>query len=94
MNYTFDFSVIWENIDVLMAGAWLTLKISVLAIATMRETTPTAMPPCFDKWCKRFDDLLRTKAQKREFRHYLGGLSVDGQVFSDRRSLSKNLSIY
>jgi SRSO17 transposase len=27
-----------------------------------------------DKWCKRFDDLLRTKAQKREFRHYLGGL--------------------
>ena len=30
----------------------------------MRETTPTAMPPCFDKWCKRFDDLLRTKAQK------------------------------
>ncbi len=40
----------------------------------MRETTPSAMPPCFDKWCKRFDDLLRTKAQKREFRHYLGGL--------------------
>ena len=40
----------------------------------MRETTPSAMPPCFDKWCKRFDDLLKTKAQKREFRHYLGGL--------------------
>ena len=40
----------------------------------MKETTPAAMPPCFDKWCKRFDDLLRTKAQKREFRHYLGGL--------------------
>ena len=32
----------------------------------MKETTPAAMPPCFDKWCKRFDDLLRTKAQKRE----------------------------
>ena len=30
----------------------------------MRETTPAAMPPCFDKWCKRFDDLLRTKEQK------------------------------
>ena len=45
----------------------------------MRETTPArtshgaelnsapvslAMPPCFDKWCKKFDDLLRTKAQK------------------------------
>ena len=40
----------------------------------MRETTPSAMPPCFEKWCKRFDDFLRTKAQKREFRHYLGGL--------------------
>ena len=40
----------------------------------MRETTPSAMPPCFDKWCKRFDDLLRTKAQKREFRNYIGGL--------------------
>ncbi|MEO0013925.1 MAG: hypothetical protein RLZZ535_2314 [Cyanobacteriota bacterium] len=40
----------------------------------MKETTPAAMPPCFDKWCKRFDDLLRNKAQKREFRHYLGGL--------------------
>ncbi len=32
----------------------------------MRETTPAAMPTCFDKWCQRFDDLLRTKAQKRE----------------------------
>ena len=40
----------------------------------MRETTPAAMPPCFDRWSKKFDDLLRTKAQKREFRHYLGGL--------------------
>jgi SRSO17 transposase len=40
----------------------------------MRETTPAAMPPCFDKWCKRFDDLLKNKAQKREFRNYLGGL--------------------
>ena len=40
----------------------------------MRETTPSAMPPCFDRWCKRFDDLLKTKAQKREFRNYIGGL--------------------
>ena len=31
----------------------------------MRETTPAAMPPCFDKWCQRFDDLLKTKAQKK-----------------------------
>ncbi len=49
--------------------------------ASMKETTPArtshggelnsppvslAMPPCFDRWCKKFDDLLRTKAQKRE----------------------------
>lgn len=40
----------------------------------MKETTPAAMPPCFEKWCKRFDDVLTHKAQKREFRHYLGGL--------------------
>ena len=40
----------------------------------MKETTPAAMPPCFDKWCKRFDDLLKTKAQKRGYRDYLGGL--------------------
>ena len=40
----------------------------------MKETTPEAMPPCFDRWCQKFDDLLRNKSQKREFRHYLGGL--------------------
>ena len=32
------------------------------------------MPPCFDRWCQKFDDLFKTKAQKRGFRHYLGGL--------------------
>ena len=40
----------------------------------MRETTPAAMPPCFDRWCQKFDDLFKTKAQKTGFRHYLGGL--------------------
>ncbi len=49
----------------------------------MKETTPAAMPPCFDRWCKKFDDLLRTKAQKREFRHYLGGLLGE----SERKNL-------
>lgn len=33
MNYTFDFSVITENFGLLLAGAWLTLKMAVLAIA-------------------------------------------------------------
>ena len=42
--------------------------------APMKETTPSAMPPCFEKWCKKFDDCFRTKAQKTGFRHYLGGL--------------------
>lgn len=37
MNYTFDFSVILENIDVLLVEAWLTLKISLLEIAFMLE---------------------------------------------------------
>ncbi len=50
----------------------------------MRETTPAAMPTCFDKWCQRFDDLLRTKAQKREFRNYLGVLLGE----SDRKNVS------
>jgi polar amino acid transport system permease protein len=33
MNYSFDFSIIGENIGVLLAGAWLTIKISLIAIA-------------------------------------------------------------
>lgn len=33
MQYTFEFSVVWDNIGVLLAGAWLTIKISLLAIA-------------------------------------------------------------
>ena len=40
----------------------------------MKETTPAAIPPCFDKWCQRFDDIFDRQAQKREFRNYLGGL--------------------
>ncbi len=49
----------------------------------MKETTPAAMPPYFDKWCRRFDDLLKTLAQKREFRQYLGGLLSE----SERKNL-------
>src|SRR4028118_1236524 len=40
----------------------------------MKETTPAAMPPCFNRWCQRFDDIFGHIAQKREFRNYLGGL--------------------
>ena len=43
----------------------------------MKETTPNAMPPCFD--------VLKNKAQKREFRKYLGGLLGE----SERKNLSQ-----
>ena len=51
----------------------------------MKETTPSAMPKCFDKWCQKFDDVLRNKSQRREFRHYLGGLLGE----SERKNLSQ-----
>ncbi|MGH2413794.1 MAG: IS701 family transposase [Microcystaceae cyanobacterium] len=51
----------------------------------MRETTPAAMPPCFERWCKRFDDCFTTKAQKTGFRQYLGGLLGE----SERKNLTQ-----
>ncbi len=30
----------------------------------MKETTPSAMPPCFEKWCRRFDDVFSNLRQK------------------------------
>jgi SRSO17 transposase len=54
----------------------------------MKETTPAAMPPCFDRWCKRFDDIFSHQAQKREFRNYVGGLLGE----SERKNLSQMAS--
>lgn len=51
----------------------------------MRETTPAAMPPCFEKWCQRFDECFTTKAQKKGFRDYLGGLLGE----SERKNLTQ-----
>lgn len=51
----------------------------------MKETTPAAMPPCFEKWCKKFDDCFKTKAQKIGFRHYQGGLLGE----SERKNLTQ-----
>lgn len=51
----------------------------------MKETTSAAMPPCFERWCKKFDDLLRNVSQKREFRNYLGGLLGE----SERKNVSQ-----
>ncbi|NCR24697.1 MAG: transposase, partial [Microcystis aeruginosa L111-01] len=50
----------------------------------MKETTPAAMPPCFDRWCRRFDNCFKSEAQKNGFRHYLGGLLGE----SERKNLS------
>lgn len=51
----------------------------------MKETTPDAMPPCFEKWCSRFDDVFSHQAQKKGFRHYLGGLLGE----SERKNLTQ-----
>lgn len=51
----------------------------------MKETTPDAMPPCFEKWCSRFDDVFTHQAQKKGFRHYLGGLLGE----SERKNLTQ-----
>ena len=51
----------------------------------MKETTPVALPPCFDRWCQRFDNIFGHIAQKREFRNYLGGLLGE----SERKNLSQ-----
>ncbi len=51
----------------------------------MKETTPSAMPPCFEKWCNRFDDVFSNQAQKKGFRHYIGGLLGE----SERKNLTQ-----
>jgi len=30
----------------------------------MKETTTIAMPPCFERWCKQFDDCWKNPPQK------------------------------
>ena len=51
----------------------------------MKETTPTAMPPCFERWCKQFDGCWKNLPQKTGFRHYLGGLLGE----SERKNISQ-----
>jgi len=40
----------------------------------VKEILMAAIPNCFEKWCYRFDDLFKQKAQKKEFRYYIAGL--------------------
>lgn len=53
----------------------------------MKETTPSAMPPCLDRWCGRCHDVFTHKAQKTGFRQYLGGLLGE----SERKNLTQIL---
>ena len=40
----------------------------------MLETSPEAMPPCFEKWCAKHDDVFLRQSQREYFRTYLCGL--------------------
>ena len=51
----------------------------------MKETTPTAMPSCFERWREQFDDSWKNPPQKIGFRHYLGGLLGE----SERKNISQ-----
>ena len=51
----------------------------------MKETHSHAMPPCFDKFCQKLDYSFKTKAQKRELRHYLTGLLGE----SERKNITQ-----
>ena len=51
----------------------------------MKEITIDAIPSSFDKWCSNFDNLFKTKAQKRGFRNYTYGLMGD----SERKNLQQ-----
>ncbi|NET43763.1 hypothetical protein [Okeania sp. SIO2B3] len=51
----------------------------------MKETTPSGIPPGFEKWCQQFDDCWKNTPQKTGFRHYLGGLLGE----SERKNISQ-----
>ncbi len=51
----------------------------------MKEVHSSAMPPCFDRFCQKLDRSLKTKSQKRELRHYLGGLLGE----SERKNITQ-----
>ena len=59
----------------------------------MKEITSSSMPPCFNRWCQKFDPFLKTKAQKREFRHYLGDLLGESHRKNLRQIAENNLDI-
>ncbi|MCL2928094.1 MAG: hypothetical protein O4861_24820 [Trichodesmium sp. St16_bin4-tuft] len=40
----------------------------------MKETTLSALPPSFERWSQKFEDLWKSKGQKKGFRYDLAGL--------------------
>ena len=40
----------------------------------MKEISLESLPPCFEKWCAKFDNLWDNKGKKKGFRCYLAGL--------------------
>jgi hypothetical protein len=55
----------------------------------MKQTPPAAMPACFDRWCHRFDDVLKHLAQKRECRNYIAGLIGESEP-KNRSQMANN----
>ena len=45
----------------------------------MKETTLSSLPPCFEKWCQKSEDLWKTKGQKKGFCYYLAGVLGESQ---------------
>ena len=45
----------------------------------MKELVLSAMPKCFEKWCRNFDELFSREVQRQQFRIYLSGLLGESQ---------------
>ena len=45
----------------------------------MEETTLSSLTSCFEKWCQKFEELWKTKGQKKGFRYYLAGVLGESQ---------------
>jgi hypothetical protein len=56
----------------------LVAKVDPRVEADLLETVPDAMPGCFEKWCKKFDDIFSRATQREHFRSYLAGLLSEG----------------
>ncbi|NET44038.1 MAG: transposase [Okeania sp. SIO2B3] len=59
----------------------------------MKKITPSAMPPCFETWCKKFDDCWKNQSQKTGFRHYLGGLLGENEKKNISQMANESIGI-